>query len=406
MTTADPYGDLLLAAVILAGIIALLAVLWLLMRKYTVVPSAPERPTGEALNGATEAHQPKKTGEAGSTQTQALTDHKTTEAVAAPVEPALSSPLSGRASVDEAAEGAKSPVRRIVDAARRATVAVSRAVKEQTTNVLEVLSSGADAVQGSPATSIALSSGRVSADALANKVPSPLLRHESQVRTMPSPATLMHKPADLPKNEATVYKKFPFLALTRRQPPESKYEAKPSQTSLPTGFDMGPRQDDAAISASGGIVGDKGVSSPGRGQGTSAADLSGAHASSAEEHSPEDQSAPSSPKHTSNISRGAPSSKQKRKSLPEGEVGSLTSSTVDNKQVDGGPAASLSCRRSSTRSRGSQKSVRSDLKAEGACTEEVSPPPGWVDPATARDQRPSDVIPQEHSSVVDSSPEP
>lgn len=97
---------------------------------------------------------------------------------------------------------------------------------------------------------------------------------------------------------------FPFLGRMRRQPPEAKYEAKPGETSLPSGVDVGSLPDGAATSASGGTVRNKDVPSPRRGRGISGADSSGAHASSAE-HASKGQSTPSSRKHTSDISKGA-----------------------------------------------------------------------------------------------------
>ncbi|XP_075557371.1 uncharacterized protein LOC142589707 [Dermacentor variabilis] len=401
---------LLLAAVAVVGLVALLAVLWLLRRRYALAPSATERAAGEALSAASETHQQGKTGDATITQSPLLTDHKTTEAATSvTAEPTSIGPLSGRTSVDKAAEGARSRGRSIADAARRSTVPVSCAVKEQTANALEALSSGADAVkvsgqaktgstgtqQGNPTTSVTSSGERVAAKE--KEVPSPLPQ-ESQVRTV---TALADKPADPPKNEAAVH----------RKPPEAKYEAKPSETSLPSGVDVGSLPDGAATSASGGTVRIKDMSSPRRGRGISGADSSGAHASSAE-HASKGHSTPSSRKHTSNISKGTPSSKRKRKSLsqPQGEVGSLTSSTLDKKQAGGRPRASLSRRRSSTRSRSSRKSARSDIKPEGAWSEDVSPPPGWLDASIIRDQSSSTgptsvVIPQGPPSAADSSHE-
>nr|XP_054923936.1 mucin-2-like [Dermacentor andersoni] len=326
---------LLLAVVVMVGLIAMLAVLWLLRRRYTLAHSATERAAvgGKALSAASEAHREGKTGGATITQSPLLTDHKTTEAAtSAAAEPTSFGPLRGRKSVDKAAEGARSPGCFIVDAARRATVTVSRAVKQQTANVLEALSSSADAVkvldqaktgstgtqQGSSTTRVASSGDRVVAKA--KQVPSPLPQ-ESQVITV---TALADKQADLPKTEASVHRKA------------ARFRARYA---------------------------------------------------------------------------GTPSSKRKRKSLsqPQGEVGSLTSSTLDKKQAGSRPTASLSRRRSSTRSRSSRKSARSDIKPEGAWSEDVSPPPGWLDASIARDQSSStgptsDVIPQGHSSATDSSP--
>ncbi|XP_070379103.1 WAS/WASL-interacting protein family member 1-like [Dermacentor albipictus] len=331
---------LLLVAVVMVGLVALLAVLWLLRRRYALAPPAAERAAvgGEPLSPASETHQ--QTGDATITQSPLLTDHKTTEAAtSAAAEP--TSIGSGRTSGDKAAEGARSPGRFTADAARRAAVNGSRAVKEQTANAQEALSSGADAVK----------------------------------------------------------------------PPEAKYEAKPSETSPPRGVDVGSPPDGAATSASGGTVRNEDMSSPRRGRGISGADPPGAHASSAE-HASKGKSTLSSRKHTPSISKGTPSSKRKRKSLsqPQGEVGSLTSPTLDKKQAGGRPTASLSRRRSSARSKSSRKSGRSDIKPEGAWSENVSPPAAWLDASVARDQSPSagptsDVIPRRHSSAVDSSPE-
>lgn len=135
--------------VILLGAIVLFVVIWVLMRKYCPAPSGQKASVdGEAPSGVAQVphlQQPTRTGDAAPiTQPQVLADHKTTEPTA---EVTSDKPRSGGSSVEPLADGAMSPGRRFTNAARRASVAVSRAVREQTANMLEALSSGPEGVQ-------------------------------------------------------------------------------------------------------------------------------------------------------------------------------------------------------------------------------------------------------------------
>ncbi|XP_077490960.1 uncharacterized protein LOC144101700 [Amblyomma americanum] len=134
---ADTYSDVLSMAIILLGVVILFGVLWLLMRKCGLVPPMAVEPCGEEVPGG--ADQPQKS--AGVSPDVAVGNATFDQpAVKTPSEP---SPDAGH----PPQTGGLSPGQRIAKVARRASVAVSRAVKKETGAILQALSSGADVMQ-------------------------------------------------------------------------------------------------------------------------------------------------------------------------------------------------------------------------------------------------------------------
>ncbi|XP_075557356.1 uncharacterized protein LOC142589696 [Dermacentor variabilis] len=252
--------------------------------------------------------------------TQALDQKKEIE----PEEPPCDSDLRATATADHPADGVMSPGRRFVNAARKASVAVSHAVRVQTTHILESLSTGADMVQvasnettsnrkaSSPTeqggeakptmdAAHAKDGGVVETDAKAHK--NPLIPGQpSPTRRASSAATLTDEREDEPKVKAAGEKK----------PLEGIDEAKPSQPPLPTGSDVAPpRGGTAAASDGGGAKAREGALTPPGGDDV-AAGMSRPRANSAD-HSAADESALLPRETTSNIGKSTRRHRRKSK---------------------------------------------------------------------------------------------
>ncbi|KAH7943039.1 hypothetical protein HPB52_004022 [Rhipicephalus sanguineus] len=146
MAGTDQMNEMLFMGLILLCAIAVFAVLWALIRKYCPdMPSDEKAPSGAGLEApagvvtqeASQQHQLKRTV----TQTQLTSEPMTLDPTA---ETSADRPNGGTTSVERSAKASLSPTRRLTDAARRASVAVSRAVKKETGNI--ALSSGSEAV--------------------------------------------------------------------------------------------------------------------------------------------------------------------------------------------------------------------------------------------------------------------
>ncbi|KAL1414294.1 hypothetical protein MTO96_030529 [Rhipicephalus appendiculatus] len=138
MAGTDQMSEMFFMGLVLLCAIVVFAVLWTLMRKYCPVQSADgkaasgpcvEAPIGVVPQEASQKPQLKRTlGDATAT-TQSTAEPKTLDPTA---EASAGMPHSGTASVEQSAKGTLSPTRRLTNAARRASVAVSRAVKKET----------------------------------------------------------------------------------------------------------------------------------------------------------------------------------------------------------------------------------------------------------------------------------
>ncbi|XP_054923611.1 uncharacterized protein [Dermacentor andersoni] len=265
--------------------------------------------------------------------TQALDEKKAIE----PEEPPCDRDRRAMVTADHPADGTVSPGRRFVNAARKASVAVSHAVRVQTTHILESLSTGADMVQvasdettsnrkasspteqggeAKPTMAVAppKDGGVVETDAKAHK--NPLIPGQpSPTRTASPAATLADKREDEPKVEAAGEKK----------PLELIDEAKPSQPPLPTGSNVAPpRGGTAAASDGGGAKAREGALTPPGGDNV-AAGMSSPRPNSAD-HSPADESALLPRETTSNI--GKSTHRHRRKSKKKIFAGSAASGSL------------------------------------------------------------------------------
>lgn len=136
---SDTYSDVISMAVILLGIIVLFGVLWLLVRKCGLGPPAVVEPRGEEAPGGVDQPQKAASVSPGGAAGNAVLDEPQVKMSHDLLTPdVVSSPGTC---------GTLSPSQRIVKVARRASVAVSRAVKQETGAILEALSSGADVMQ-------------------------------------------------------------------------------------------------------------------------------------------------------------------------------------------------------------------------------------------------------------------
>ncbi|XP_049273506.1 uncharacterized protein LOC125759158 [Rhipicephalus sanguineus] len=154
MAGTDQMNEMLFMGLILLCAIVVFAVLWALIRKYCPdMPSDEKAPSGAVLEApagvvtqeASQQHQLKRMVGDGTTvtQTQLTSEPKTLDPTA---EASADRPHGGTTSVERSAKPSMSPTRRLTNAARKASVAVSRAVKKETANMLEALSSGSEAV--------------------------------------------------------------------------------------------------------------------------------------------------------------------------------------------------------------------------------------------------------------------
>ncbi|KAH8037599.1 hypothetical protein HPB51_015033 [Rhipicephalus microplus] len=152
MAGTDQTSGLLPMGLVLLCAIVLFAVLWTIMRKYC--PAMPfdeksvsspgiEAPIDEVPRESLQQHQLNRTQGNATTIAQPTAESKTSDPTA---EAGGEVPHSGTSFVERSAKASMSLTRRLTNAALKVSVAVSRAIKKETTNMLKALSSGAEVV--------------------------------------------------------------------------------------------------------------------------------------------------------------------------------------------------------------------------------------------------------------------
>ncbi|XP_077527977.1 uncharacterized protein LOC144139540 [Haemaphysalis longicornis] len=252
---SDPYFEIVTVIAALVGVVVLIALLWLLVRKFVLGRSA-QRPAEK------EAAQP---GPA--TQQEAA-------AVASPAQPPMAITPGGKqaagvtsgatssggpAGVTSGATSAEGPAakrRSIGDVARRASLLVSQAVKQETTALLESLSAGAISAQvpkdedlenkDNTATKPGSDAAPPKDDATAGtKATSP--SPDRKGNTKPSPSTQFISDGNVAEKPGRE-KKDPEAAV--KEAPRAADAAEKEKQGLPGGDDPGELQATTATPAS------------------------------------------------------------------------------------------------------------------------------------------------------------